>query len=111
MRVKPRFRDLRRSLNRNNRYKDDVSVFPGPHFASGEWRCPLNRGVPKKRFHWIIYIFLHRPTHTFMNELLAISNSTALPKRKNTNKNFRQKVISSIKLAEPGAILADEILQ
>ena len=51
MRVKPGFRDLRRSLNRGNRYKDDVSVFPGPHSASGERRCPLNRGVPKKRFH------------------------------------------------------------
>ena len=46
-----------------------------------------------------------------MNELLAVSNSTALPKRKNKNKNFRRKVTSSIKLVEPGAILADEILQ
>ena len=46
-----------------------------------------------------------------MNELLVVSNSTALPKRKKKNKNFRRKVTSSIKLVEPGAILADEILQ
>lgn len=56
MRVKPGFRDLRRSLNRGNRYKDDVSVFPGPHFASGEWRCPKEE-VPLNH----IYIFYIDP--------------------------------------------------
>ena len=39
------------SIELSNRYKDGVNVFPGPNFASPEWRCPLNRGVPKERFH------------------------------------------------------------
>ena len=38
-------------FNRSNRYKDYVKGFPGPDFVSREWRCPLRRGVPKKRFH------------------------------------------------------------
>ena len=25
------------------------AFFPGPNFVSTEWRCPLNRGVPKER--------------------------------------------------------------
>ena len=25
----------------------------GPKFVSLKWRCPLNRGVPKERFHCI----------------------------------------------------------
>ena len=25
--------------------------FPGPNFVSPEWRCSLNRGFPKERFH------------------------------------------------------------
>ena len=32
-------------------YKDYMNIFPGPKFVSPEWRCPLNRGVPKERFH------------------------------------------------------------
>ena len=35
-------------FNRSNRYKDYVKGFPGPDFVSREWRCPLNRGVPKE---------------------------------------------------------------
>ena len=31
--------------------KNNVNVFPGPDFVSPGWRCPLNRGVPKERFH------------------------------------------------------------
>ena len=34
-----------------NRFKDYVGAFLGPNFVSAEWRCPLNRGVPKERFH------------------------------------------------------------
>ena len=26
-------------------------VFPGPNFVSPEWRCPMNRGFLKERFH------------------------------------------------------------
>ena len=33
------------------RYKYCVNIFPGPNFVSPEWRCPLSRCVPKKRFH------------------------------------------------------------
>ena len=41
-------------FSRGNRYKDYViTIFPGPNFVSSEWRCPLNRGVPKDRFHHI----------------------------------------------------------
>ena len=28
-----------------------MNIFPGPNFVSPERRCPLNRGVPKERFH------------------------------------------------------------
>ena len=28
-----------------------MNIFPGPNFASPEWRCYLNRDVPKERFH------------------------------------------------------------
>ena len=38
-------------FNRGNRYKNYVGVFPGPNFLSPEWRCPLNIGDPKERFH------------------------------------------------------------
>ena len=39
--------------NRVNNYKDYANIFPGPNFVSPEWRCPLNRTVPKERFHCI----------------------------------------------------------
>ena len=40
-------------LNRDNKYKDYVNIFPGPNLASPEWslRCLFNRGVSKVRFH------------------------------------------------------------
>ena len=28
-----------------------MNIFPGPNFVSPEWRCYLNRGVSKERFH------------------------------------------------------------
>ena len=34
-------------FNRGNKDKDYVNIFPGPNFVSPEWRCPLNRGLPK----------------------------------------------------------------
>ena len=40
-------------FNRGNRYKDYVNIFPGPNFVPPEWRCLLNRVVPKERFHCI----------------------------------------------------------
>ena len=33
------------------RNTDYVNIFLGPNFVSPEWRCPLNRGAPKERFH------------------------------------------------------------
>ena len=60
MEVGPRFRDLEKysfstryrcPFNGGNRYIDYVGVFPGPNFFPPEWSCPLNRGVPKERFH------------------------------------------------------------
>ena len=33
------------------------SLFPGPNFVSPEWRCPLNRGVPKERLHCTSSVF------------------------------------------------------
>ena len=38
-------------FNRGNRYRNYGGVFPGPNFLSPEWRCPLNIGDPKERFH------------------------------------------------------------
>ena len=40
-------------LNRGNKYKDFVNIFPGPNLMSPEWRGPLNKGVPKGSFHCI----------------------------------------------------------
>ena len=40
-------------FNRGNKYKDYVRIFPGPNFLSPEGSRPLNRGVPKERFHCI----------------------------------------------------------
>ena len=31
-----------------------MNTFPGPNFVSPEWRCYLNRGVSKERFHCIL---------------------------------------------------------
>ena len=48
-------------FSRGNRYKDYViTIFPGPNFVSSEWRCPLNRGVPKDRFHHIRKIVINK---------------------------------------------------
>ena len=33
------------------------SLFPGPNFVSPEWRCPLNRVVPKERLHCTSSVF------------------------------------------------------
>ena len=44
-------------FKRGGRYKDYVNIFPGPNFVSLERRCPLNRGVPKERFHCNIWIY------------------------------------------------------
>ena len=41
-------------LNRGAPSIDYVGIFPGPNFVSPEWRCPLNRSVPKERFHCIL---------------------------------------------------------
>ena len=69
MEVKPRFRDAEKvslfhdyrcPFNRGYKYKDYLNIFPGPNFVSPEWRCPpMNRGVPKKRFHCnrLLYLF------------------------------------------------------
>ena len=38
-------------FNRGNKHKDYVNIFSQPNFVSPEWRCPLDRGVPKERFH------------------------------------------------------------
>ena len=55
MEGKPRFCDPEKvslsttcPYNRGKRYKDCVNIFSGPNFVSPEWRCPLNRGVPKE---------------------------------------------------------------
>ena len=57
MEVKAGFRDpeklslspeQRSSFNRANRYKDYVNIFPRPNFVTPEWRCPLNKSVPKE---------------------------------------------------------------
>ena len=36
-----------------------MGVSPEPNFVSPEWRCPLNRGVPKERFHCNSKLYLH----------------------------------------------------
>ena len=65
MEVKPGFRDPEKvflsaeykyPFHRGNKYKDSVNIFPGPNFESPEWSRPLNRGVPKERFHCIKYL-------------------------------------------------------
>lgn len=28
-----------------------MNIFPGPNVVSPEWSCPLNKGVPKEKFH------------------------------------------------------------
>ena len=36
-----------------------MGVSPEPNLVSPEWRCPLNRGVPKERFHCNSKLYLH----------------------------------------------------
>ena len=38
-------------FNGGNKYKHYVNIFPGPNFVFPKWGCPLNRGVPKEKFH------------------------------------------------------------
>ena len=54
MEVKPWFRELENlplspeygcPLNRGNRYKYYVGVFPGTNSVSPEWKCSMSRGV------------------------------------------------------------------
>ena len=43
----------RAPFNRGKKYKDYVNIFQGRNLVSPEWKCPLNRGVPKERYHCI----------------------------------------------------------
>ena len=53
MEVKSSFQESEKvSLNRGNRYKVYEIIFPGSNFVSPEWRRPLNKRVPKERFHY-----------------------------------------------------------
>ena len=50
-----------------------MNISPGPNFASPEWKCPLNSGISKKRFHCIIfYLSVQLRTNTCKTEVLFI---------------------------------------
>ena len=55
--------ELRCRFSRGNKYKAYVKIFPGPNFVFPEKRCPLNRSVPKEKFHC-------RTKHRAANKLL-----------------------------------------
>ena len=40
--------EQRSPFNRGNRYKDYVNIFLRPNFVTPEWRCPLDKSVPKE---------------------------------------------------------------
>ena len=41
-----------------------LKSFPGPKFVSPNWRCPVNRSVPKERFHCINNLILAAYDHS-----------------------------------------------
>ena len=50
-----------------------MNISLGPNFVSPEWKCPLNRGISKKRFHCIIfYLSVQLRTNTCKTEVLFI---------------------------------------